>query len=116
MRRRNDRIQWTEGRARRELEGWRRSGESMAAYARTRGYPAHRLSWWKWRLAGKEAVETATVALAPAVVTGLAATHRSPVVVSIAPDEVRVEIEDPAAVHPAWVAELASALRRGESA
>ena len=38
------------------------------------------------------------------------------VVVSIASDEVRVEIEDPAAVHPAWVAELARALRRGESA
>lgn len=86
----------------------------MAEYARKQGYPAHKLRWWKGRLAAaQERIESTTLALAPAVITGV---HQSPVVLSVAADEVRVEVDDPEAVHPAWLAELASLLQRGVSA
>lgn len=112
--RQDDQSRWTESRARRELEAWRRSGDSMAEYARKRGYPAHKLQWWKGRLAAAEQpVESTALALAPAVITGA---QQPAVVVSIATDEVRLEIDDPEAVHPAWLAELAAMLHRGVSA
>lgn len=96
------------------MEAWKRSGESMAAYARKRGYPAHRLSWWQKRLArDAEPPETAPVEFAPAVLTG---PRRSPVVVTVDGDGVRLEVGDPGAVHPIWLAELATALRSGASA
>lgn len=108
------RTQWTESRARRELADWQRSGETMAAFARKRGYPAHRLSSWRRRLAPPAAAEPAeSLALAPAVITG---TQRAPVVMSVGRDAVHLEIDDPAAVHPSWLAALAAALRREVSA
>lgn len=84
----------------------------MAAYCQRRGYQAQRLSWWRKRLEAppSEAHEAAAVRLAPAVVTGSA---RMAVVVTIGADGIRLEIDDPAAVHPAWIAELAEALRLG---
>lgn len=74
-----NRLLWTEAHARRELEAWRRSGDSMAAYTCERGYSAQRLSWRKGRLeAAEQPVETTTLALVTAVITSV---ERPPVVV-----------------------------------
>lgn len=112
MHRENDRERhhWTEEDARRELDGWYRSGESMTAYARGRGYSPQRLRWWQKRLApSTAAMEARPIALAPAVLTGSAAA----LVISLSPGEVRVEVDAPEALEPAWLANLACALREG---
>ncbi len=89
-------------------------GGSLAAYARKRGYQAQRLSWWQKRLEDEQgATKPERVALAPAVI---ASASRAPMVVTVDETGVRVELEDPTAVHPAWVAELVAALRGGGAA
>ena len=42
---------WSEAVARRLLDEWAKSGESLAAFARRRGFLPQRLSWWSKRLA-----------------------------------------------------------------
>jgi hypothetical protein len=42
--------QWTEIEARGVLEAWRKSGQSLDAYARGRGLVPQRLHWWKKKL------------------------------------------------------------------
>jgi hypothetical protein len=44
---------WSPGDARRILEAWRRSGESLAAFGQRHGYAAARLYWWRKRLASE---------------------------------------------------------------
>jgi hypothetical protein len=111
MARRTELKRWTAEVARAELAGWRRSGESLATYAATRGYQAQRLAWWDKRLSETEcAAESAAVAFAPAIVVGGGA---AAVRVAIEGASIRVEIDEPAAVAPAWVAELALRLRAG---
>lgn len=102
---------WTAEVARRELEGWKRSGLSLSRYAARRGYQMQRLSWWKQRLDDR-ATAAAPVALAPAVLTG-AEVHSVAVVLS--PDgALRVEVTDVEGVHPEWVSQLVCSLRRGQ--
>lgn len=111
MTRRPERKRWTAERARRELAGWRRSGQSLATYAATRGYQAQRLAWWDKRLSAAEgATESASVAFAPAIMVGGPAVA---VRVAIEGASIRVEVDEPAAVAPGWVAELALRLRAG---
>lgn len=42
--------QWTEIEARGVLEAWRKSGQSLERYARSRGLVPQRLHWWKKKL------------------------------------------------------------------
>jgi len=42
--------QWTEIEARGVLESWRKSGQSLERYARSRGLVPQRLHWWKKKL------------------------------------------------------------------
>ena len=74
----------------RELEAWRQSGESMAAFARSRGYLPKRLEYWRRLESEAQPPERATTGLAPAVITGL---NRPPVVVTVNRDGVRLEID-----------------------
>jgi len=95
------------------LAGWKRSGLSMAAYAGRRGYPAHRLTWWKKRL--KEEVDTrgqgsGSVVLAPAVVTGTVR-EQAAVTVAVTGGSVRIVVEDPSAVGPDWIGRLVAEVR-----
>ena len=113
MNTRSNGKRWTEKRARGELERWKRSGQSMAAYASKRGYQAQRLSWWRKRLGNKTSPTRATpVTLAPAVITET----RAPVMVLIDDQGVRVELEDPAALPPSWIADVMAAMGRGAAA
>lgn len=45
---------WSEVEARGVLEAWRRSGLSMEAFARQRGFVSQRLRWWKSKFARAE--------------------------------------------------------------
>jgi hypothetical protein len=42
--------QWTEVEARGVLEAWKKSGQSLEGYARSRGLVPQRLHWWKQKL------------------------------------------------------------------
>ncbi len=58
--------QWTEVEARGVLEAWRRSGQSLEGYARSRGLVPQRLHWWKRKLRfGAAETKSRTVALLP---------------------------------------------------
>lgn len=56
--------QWTEVEARSVLGAWRRSGQSIETFARTRGLVPQRLYWWKRKL-GIAAAKTKEVGLVP---------------------------------------------------
>jgi hypothetical protein len=59
--------QWTEVEARGVLEAWKRSGQTLEGYARSRGLVPQRLHWWKAKLGFGKALETKArpVALLP---------------------------------------------------
>jgi hypothetical protein len=45
------RRRWSAGEAQDVLEQWKRSGLSLARFARQQGYGVQRLQWWKGKLA-----------------------------------------------------------------
>ena len=58
--------QWTEVEARGVLEAWKKSGQPLEGYARSRGLVPQRLHWWKKKLGMVAAAEaTRPVALLP---------------------------------------------------
>lgn len=67
------RAYWNEVTAERELSSWRRSGLSLAAYARRRGVHPQRMYRWKRCLEGVEAaVPVGTSAFLPVRMAGSA--------------------------------------------
>ena len=52
------RPEWSEGEARRIIAAWRRSGESIAEFARQCGVAAYRLYYWRTRV-GAQRLERA---------------------------------------------------------
>jgi transposase len=64
------------------VEAWKKSGETAADFAATRGIKPGTLTWWKWKLASRTAapaeelrlvaVEIAPTATAPATATEIA--------------------------------------------
>jgi transposase-like protein len=97
---------WTDEDARTMLEEWRRSGDSIAAFARRRGVSAWRLYAWrkKLRTTAPSRAEP-TLSLVPAsivAVSGATLTLRLPGEVSI----------DVANASPTWVATLVAELTR----
>jgi hypothetical protein len=118
----NDRRLWLEADARQALETWERSGLSMSAFMRQHGMSADRLRWWRKRLKAREANATGgehglehgsrAVALAPLVPVMVTAAGHGATTVAVMFDDLRVEIAEPEAVGPTWVAELVHSLRR----
>ena len=69
--------QWTEIEARGVLEAWKKSGQSLEGYARSRGLVPQRLHWWKKKLRfGAVADKSRPVALLPVRVTETEAESR----------------------------------------
>lgn len=113
---------WSETEARAALATQKKSGESIAAFGRRHGIAPKRLYWWRDRLGGAAAEEERskrskepigrliplTVVQAPAP-RGLVGGHR----VVVIDGGLRVEVEEPEAVSPAWVATLVRAVRDG---
>ena len=83
------------------LEEWRRSGDSVAAFARKHGLTAPRLYWWKKRLACSP---TAMVSLVPATIV----TRETAIAIRL-PGDVTIEVAN---ASPNWVAALVSELTR----
>jgi hypothetical protein len=56
---------WTEQQARKELDAWRSSGQSIDRYARERDVAAHRLRYWRMRLEQSTVTKSKGVSLLP---------------------------------------------------
>jgi transposase-like protein len=100
---------WTDDDARTLLEEWRRSGESIAAFARRRSVSAWQLYAWrkKLRMTATSRAEH-TLSLVPASIVAVSSTTltlRLPGVVSI----------DVTNASPIWVATLVAELTRSSS-
>jgi transposase-like protein len=98
---------WTEQDARRVLDAWEKSGETVAAFAQRMGVIPQRLFWWRKRLS-RATSEEPSVAFVPVTVrpADVASAARSaPVVVTLG-DRVRVEMRDMDGTTAAWVAAL----------
>ena len=106
---------WREPEARRVIDAWRQSGESVAAFGRRHGINVKRLRWWSQRLATSERAIRRTqcstsesrtlVSLVPATIVGageLAAVIRGP-------GGIAVELTN---ATPAQIAAVANALAR----
>jgi transposase-like protein len=107
---RSRRPHWTEADARRVLADWERSGDSLEAFARSRGLVPQRLAWWRKRLRAARPEASTTLTLVPATVTG-AATATPSAVIRL-PNGIAIEVDG---VSPAWVAAIARELARSTS-
>jgi transposase-like protein len=100
---------WTEDDARAVVEEWRRSGETIAAFARRHSMSAWRLYSWRKKLrteAKPRAVPTLSLVPASIVaVSGATLTLRLP-------GEVSIEVAN---ASPSWVATLVAELTRSSS-
>jgi transposase-like protein len=103
------RRHWTEADARRVLAAWERSGDSLEAFARSRGLVPQRLAWWRKRLRAARP-QTAALTFVPAAVIGAATAH--PAAAIRLPNGMVIELEG---VSPTWVAALARELARSAS-
>jgi transposase-like protein len=94
---------WTDDDARAVLDEWRRSGATMAAFARKHGVTAPRLYWWKKKLGVGSSVPTLSLVPAAIVTDG-----RSEVTIRL-PGQVAIEVAN---ASPNWVAALVAELTR----
>ena len=100
--------------AKRELDEWRASEQSLAAFARGRGYSTQRLHWWRSRLAqwsGGAAVAT-PMRLVPAAVTISPEPRAAASVTLHLREDVRVEVADATTVPAQWLATVVRELLR----
>jgi transposase-like protein len=99
---------WTPGDARAILDEWRRSGDSLPAFARRHGVAVARLYWWRRRIRDAPSVTAApTLSIVPAAIRSGATT----VTIRIS-GEVAVEIAN---ASPSWVAALVAELAGARS-
>lgn len=111
--------QWSLEEAQEVLAEWRASGQPLGRFARQRGYSAERLRWWKKRLgewkgesAGAEQSALVPVVVsAPELTVAVASAQAAAVVVRV-PGGPVVEVAEPGAVKPEWLAAVVSQLSR----
>ena len=82
--------QWTEGEARAVLAALARSGESSAAFARSRGFSTQRIDYWKKRLG----VTSAVPAFVPVRLPDVAASTIGPATIEIVYGGVTVRVRE----------------------
>src|SRR5262249_36545228 len=98
---------WSEAEATVLLAAWRRSGLSLAVFARQRGFQAQRLAWWHKRLSGRSSSRDLVPAtFVPGVV--VEAESRRGVVATVR--LARGGVVELAEVTPAFLATLAAEL------
>ena len=109
-------ARWTEKEGREFLRQWRRSGQSVAAFARDHGIEPQRLHYWRKRVEGTGkpgeeggGMSTRAEKFIPGVVVGIGT--GAPVTVRL---DGRVVVEANAVrdLEPSWLAELVRALER----
>jgi len=106
------RIHWTEADARRVLAEWKRSGDTLEAFARSRGLVPQRLAWWRKRLREPrpEASTSTALTFVPAAVIGGGAAGASAMI--RLPHGIVIELDG---ASPIWIAALARELARSAS-
>lgn len=102
---------WTEDDARRFLESWRTSGQSVADFARSAGIDRQRLLWWRRRLGlpvqdEKRHAAAVAATLVPVVVRGAPMQPTTSAVTVTSVRGTRVEVMDVNAATAAWVRSL----------
>ena len=108
---------WTAIDARAVLRLWRASRQSMAGFGQRHGVGAQRLSWWNkrladWRDRGGDGDLAPEASLVPAIVRGgEVALHAAALVVRL-PSGIAIDISDPAAVAPTWLAAVVGEISR----
>ena len=107
---------WTAADARAVLQMWKASRQSMAAFGQRYGVGAQRLSWWnkrlaEWRDGGGNQLAPGP-SLVPAIVRGSEVTLHAAALVMRLPSGIALEIADPGAVAPTWLAAVVGELSR----
>lgn len=103
-------IHWTEADARRVLADWERSGDTLEAFARSRGLVPQRLAWWRKRLHIARRDVSAALTLVPATVIGAApAISAGPTATIRLSNGITIELDG---ASPTWIAALARELAR----
>ena len=92
---------WSDDDARVVLDEWRRSGDSIAAFARKHGVTAPRLYWWKKRLVTSAGP---TLSLVPATIV----TREATIAIRL-PGDVTIEVAN---ASPSWVAAIVAELTK----
>jgi hypothetical protein len=110
---------WTEPEARRVIEAWKASGETVSAFARRAGLLRQRVYCWRERLgfapakeaaAVHEALEMSVPAFLPVTVSAPLAPSASAAVTVCTRDGLRIEVAELDAMSAAWVASLVRSL------
>jgi hypothetical protein len=111
--------QWRAEEAQEHLAAWRASGLPLGTFARQRGLSPERLRWWTQRLGdwNEEPPGAEGTALVPVVVSApapgaVSVAGTCPVRVCV-PGGAIVEVVDPGAVRPEWLAAVVGQLERG---
>lgn len=96
------------------IREWQRSGQSMSAFARERGWNVQRLAYWRDRLeadeaGGRRGSEKQPPRWLPAMVVG---TKESLVARVVFEGGVTVEVDAVEGLSPDWIARVAEALGR----
>ena len=103
-----DARRWSEADAREVLGALESSGRTIHAFAREHDLKAHRLYWWRERLAGAVGEERAeTVTFAPVVVTGLG---QAPAL-TVRLGALELDVFTPSTVDPVWLAQIIEATK-----
>lgn len=97
---------WTQDGARRVVEAWERSGETMKDFAARYGLRGERIGWWRSRL---ETAPEERVTLVPVTVRETPAVSVAGASVAMSIDGLRIEVAHAA---PAWCAAFIDELRR----
>lgn len=104
------RTPWTESDARRVLAEWKRSGDTLEAFARSRGLVPQRLAWWRKRLLPSGAAASAAVTFAPATVVDAPADAPTGLTAMIRLSHgITIELDG---ASPSWIAAFARELAR----
>ncbi len=98
---------WSEEQARRVIDEWKQSGDTIAEFSRKRGLVPERLYLWRKRFAETTASSARPLTLVPATIVST----NADVVVQL-PSGVAIEI---ASASPTWVAAVVNALMRSSS-
>jgi len=111
---------WTAREARKALVAWQGSGKTMAAFCRDHGLRPKRLYWWRHQLGGwcgtgptqgQGEARSREDALSGGTLVEAEVPRVSTKALTIAlPCGARIEVADPEAVHPTWLAQLARGL------
>jgi transposase-like protein len=115
------RRQWTEADARRVLDAWEASGESITAFARGAGLVPQRLCWWRERLTRGggivvDAGRQKAVASAPAFLpVSVRPTTAGGAVVCVSSEGLRIEVGELDAASAAWVGAVVSSMKEVRS-